>query len=216
MVEYRKLKASMANSSRYFFVPILIDDDGEGGVVIKRRVGFSRSERRMNKYILSDQKSFASLFFPEKENVLRLLDDFLLKRGKFAIPGFPNKLGLLLHGPPGTGKTSLIKSIAHYAKRHIIDVPLAKIATNQELFDLMFNLVFRCEGEEDVTRMTLTDILFVLEDVDAASSVVLARDCIGAGGKMAAPANRHAGEHTGGDNGDESRRENIASKGASI
>ena len=44
------------------------------------------------------------LFFREGE-ILRLLDDFE-KRGKYSIAGYPHKLGLLLHGPPGTGKTS--------------------------------------------------------------------------------------------------------------
>lgn len=34
---------------------------------------------------------------------------FLHKTGKYAIAGYSHKLGLLLHGPPGTGKTSLVK-----------------------------------------------------------------------------------------------------------
>ena len=51
--------------------------------------------------------------------------------GKYGIKGYPHKLGLLLHGPPGTGKSSLIKALALHTERHIIDVPLARIKTNQ-------------------------------------------------------------------------------------
>lgn len=91
--------------------------------------------RKYKRYLLSDSKSFDALFFPEKPQLLKLVDDFMQTRGKFAIPGFPNKLGILLDGPPGTGKTSLIKALAIYLKRRIVSVSLEKVKTNQELMD---------------------------------------------------------------------------------
>ena len=70
------------------------------------------------------------------------------KKGKFGIKGFPQKLGLLLYGPPGTGKTSIIKALGAYTGRHVISINLRQIGTNQELFDLFFDLIFHTIGEE--------------------------------------------------------------------
>lgn len=53
------------------------------------------------RYKLSDEKSFANFFHPEKQALLSLVDNFSHKNGKFAIQGYPQKLGFLLHGPPG-------------------------------------------------------------------------------------------------------------------
>ena len=53
------------------------------------------------KYKLSEEKTFETLFHPDKAAILNLLDQFLHKKGKFAIPGYPRKLGFLLYGPPG-------------------------------------------------------------------------------------------------------------------
>ena len=41
--------------------------------------------------------------------MLSLVEAFTHKTGKFAIPGYPQKLGFLLHGPPGTGKVRIYR-----------------------------------------------------------------------------------------------------------
>ena len=138
------------------------------------------------RYELSDQKTFDSLFFPEKENLMRLLHDFEQRQGKYAVPGFPHKLGLLLHGPPGTGKTSLIKSLAHHTGRSIINVALSQIETNQQLFDLMYDLQLPVVGADASARLSFKDVIFVIEDVDACSSIVRRRDGAKAGAAAAA------------------------------
>ncbi|RHY98366.1 hypothetical protein DYB37_009446 [Aphanomyces astaci] len=131
--------------------------------------------QKYKRYALGEDKTFDSLFFEDKAPLLALLGNFLHKSGKFGIPGFPYKLGLLLHGPPGTGKTSLIKAIAQHTKRHIVNISLSKIKTNQELMDMMFDLKFGLAGEDLPIKLGFDSIVFVMEDVDCASNIVLAR-----------------------------------------
>ncbi|CAK0818914.1 unnamed protein product, partial [Prorocentrum cordatum] len=164
---FKEQKKSEQDTSRFFYVA-LSPEAGDKSQAGAAKILFKQ-------YLLSDGKTFNSLFFPEKEALLRLIDQFQRKEGKFAIRGFPDKLGLLLDGPPGTGKTSLIKALAHYTNRHVVSVNLAKIKTNQELMDLLFDLVFPVQGGDLPVKMKFEDIIFVMEDVDAASKVVYAR-----------------------------------------
>ena len=70
-------------------------------------------------------------------------------RGKFEIPGFPNKLGILLDGPLGTGKTSLIKALAIYLKRHIVSVSLEKVKTNQDFSGQILQHLFAAKNDKE-------------------------------------------------------------------
>jgi len=134
------------------------------------------TKRIYKRYKLSDHKTFDSLFFRDKEVILKILKHFESKSGKYAINGYPHKLGLLLHGPPGTGKTSLIKAMAAKTGRNIVNVPLARIKTNQELMDIVFDQTFNIAGEELPVKLGFKDLIFVMEDVDAASKIVHSRE----------------------------------------
>ncbi|KAJ0389434.1 hypothetical protein P43SY_010355 [Pythium insidiosum] len=180
LIRYQRAEVVKAakDKARYMYVQTLravkaaASDDGDNGdktAATKMAVVYKR-------YALSDAKSFNTLFFEDKAAVIQLLDAFESRAGKFAIKGFPYKLGFLLHGPPGTGKTSLIKAIAQYTKRHIVTISLAKIKTNQQLMNAVFDLRFKVEGKDLPVNLTFKDVVFVLEDIDCASAIVNSRE----------------------------------------
>ncbi|GMH51164.1 hypothetical protein TrLO_g3572 [Triparma laevis f. longispina] len=162
---YTKEVGRQVDLARYMYMPI------------HKEISLGSEEnkddaKQFKRYKLSDRKTFDSLFFPEKDGLMHLFDNFLEKKEKYAIPGYPDKLGLLLFGPPGTGKTSLIKAMASYTKRSIINISLSKIKTNQELMDIFFDQKFSVKDEELPVKMSFSDVIFVMEDVDAASKIV--------------------------------------------
>jgi chaperone BCS1 len=170
---YKNELSKKVDKSRYMYVLMTktlttrSNDDGDSE---------SSNDKTYKRYRLSDEKTFHSLFFAQKETLLHILHNFAKKSGRYAIAGYPHKLGLLLHGPPGTGKTSLIKALAHHTQRSIVNVPLSRISTNQELMDVVFDQRYSVKGEDVPIRLKFKDVVYVFEDVDAASKVVHRRE----------------------------------------
>lgn len=121
-------------------------------------------------YEFKGTKTFDTIFFPQKELLLQTLDRFTHKQGVFARPSRPYRLNILLHGPPGTGKTSLIKAIAKSMNRSIISVDLSAFDRKTQLQNLL--LIGHASG---ITHVGESLFIFVIEELDTYIHLLKAR-----------------------------------------
>uniref|UniRef100_A0A0E0E8C8 AAA+ ATPase domain-containing protein n=1 Tax=Oryza meridionalis TaxID=40149 RepID=A0A0E0E8C8_9ORYZ len=69
----------------------------------------------------------------KKKDIMDDLDAFRDGKDYYARIGKAWKRGYLLHGPPGTGKSTMIAAMANYLDYDIYDVELTSVATNTDL-----------------------------------------------------------------------------------
>jgi AAA+ superfamily predicted ATPase len=96
-------------------------------------------------------RSFDNLIGQNCKKISNKLKFFCNNKEYYDKKGLPYHLGILLSGTPGSGKTSVIKSIANYTKRHIINVNLKNLKTNIQLKNI--NLISNQMGypnEDDI------------------------------------------------------------------
>lgn len=93
--------------------------------------------------------SFDNTFFPGKPLLIKELDNFINNGDKWDQMGQPRQLGIALTGDRGTGKTRVVKCIAKYTQRHIINIQLTEflntdmINLEKVMFGVIGNLVLR-------------------------------------------------------------------------
>jgi len=118
-------------------------------------------------------RAFENMFFEGKKSVLEKLDFFLENREWYYSKGIPYTIGFGLHGPPGTGKTSFIKSLAKYTNRHIIVLSLKLIKTQRQLQSFFYEDRYNENNKRG--SIGFDNKIIVIEDIDAQGDIVLDR-----------------------------------------
>jgi hypothetical protein len=112
---------------------------------------------------------FKNIFFEDKEKLINYIKPFVynpneiinIGEEKYKRCGFTFKAGILFYGSPGCGKTSTIKAILNYTKRHAILINLGKIKTCEELQNIFRKRTIN--GRE----LDGKQLCYILEDCDA-------------------------------------------------
>ena len=67
------------------------------------------------------------------EEIKQDVDCFMAEKDWYVSKGLPYKRGFLFHGPPGTGKSSLVRAISNHTRRDIYSLNLGCLGGDEEL-----------------------------------------------------------------------------------
>jgi len=118
-------------------------------------------------------RTFDNLYFDGKHELIDKIDFFVNNKEWYEKEGHPYTLGIGLSGLPGTGKTSIIKSIANKLGRHLIQIPLNKIKCEDDFYKYYFESTYN--HHNDTNSIEFDKKIIVLEDLDCMSDLVLDR-----------------------------------------
>jgi len=124
--------------------------------------------------VFESYRTFNNIFFDGKTELLQKIQFFLNNSKWYCDKGINYSLGIGLHGPPGTGKTSFIKALANSTGRNIIQISLKMFKTKKQLEHFFFESTYNSNNEKG--SITFDKKIIVFEDIDCIGDIVLNRD----------------------------------------
>jgi len=120
-------------------------------------------------------KRFNTLYLQKQDQsrLLTCLNNFKHHKKLLQDLGYPHKLGVLLYGVPGTGKSATILAIASYLQKDLYYVDLKTIKCNSDLKKVV----------DHILTINLHGGVIVFEDIDANTNIVHSRDARDASGE---------------------------------
>jgi hypothetical protein len=126
-----------------------------------------------SQHLFRTNRTLDNVFHERQEELKHRVTFFLENKEWYDQRGIPYTLGLMLHGLPGTGKTSSIKAVANVAQRHIFNINLAAIKSQKQLKKLFYDeKVVVCPDPEAPSRqieliIPIEKRMYIVEDADA-------------------------------------------------
>ena len=155
LIKYNKFIEKESIKDQYYFSYNDADNDGT--------LNFSEK-------IFKTNRKFNSVFFENKDKFMNNLKFFLENESWYEKKGIPYHYGILLHGTPGCGKTSIIKAILEYTKRHAVVIPLNRVKTCGELENIFF------KSEINSKKISTDKRIYIFEDIDCVCNVIKERN----------------------------------------
>jgi len=156
LIIYKNYSNNKSVEEQYYFCYINGEDNGE--------------TLNFNEKIFSTNRTFDTVFFEQKYNYMQKLDFFINNEEWYKKKGIPYHLGILLHGEPGCGKTSIIKATLEQTGRNAVTIPLSRVKTCGELE----NIFFECEINHK--NIPTNKRIYIFEDIDCLCEIIKERD----------------------------------------
>jgi len=130
--------------------------------------------QKWNETTFESTRTFSNMIFEGKEDVMEKIHFFLNNKEWYYENGIPYTLGIGLHGPPGTGKTSFFKSLANLTNRHLVILSLKQIKTKHQLEECFFESRYNYDNKKN--SIGFDKKIIIIEDIDCLGEIVWKRE----------------------------------------